>query len=57
MNQTTYQMKNVLKSAGYDVRKISIRHRYSGYSEAYDVTVKADEYDTDLFGRRHCRPH
>ena len=46
MNETPKQMKETLKRAGYDVRRISIRHRYTGYSEAYDVTVKAPEYDT-----------
>lgn len=34
------EIKNYLKEKGIDTRKVSIRHEYPGYSEAFNITIK-----------------
>lgn len=33
-------IKKLLKEKGFDTKKISVKHRYCGYSESFDITIK-----------------
>lgn len=50
-NLMTGEMKKALKEAGYDLRKISIRHHFAGCSDAYNVIVDSTEYDLGEIGK------
>lgn len=44
MTKTT-EMKRILRAAGIDTKKVSITHKYCGYSEAYNVKLLTKEID------------
>lgn len=35
----TKQIKQELKNAGFDIKKISVRHHWCGYSESYVIEI------------------
>lgn len=39
------EIKKMLKENGIDTKYVSIKHRYCGYSESYDITIKSVDVD------------
>ena len=47
MNTLTSEIKKALKQAGFDTKKISVMHKWAGYSEVYRVSVKDKTINLD----------
>ena len=47
MNTLTSEIKKALKQAGFDTKKISVTHKWAGYSEVYRVSVKDKTINLD----------
>lgn len=45
MEILTKEIKNEFKKAGFDMKKVSVRHRWAGYSESYDIELKDRNMD------------
>ena len=43
----TKHINQELKNAGFDIKKISVRHRWCGYSESYDIEILDKNIDIE----------
>ena len=46
MDKDTKEIRDAYKALGWNNRKISVKHRYCGYSDAINITIKS--FDVDL---------
>ena len=46
MDKDTKEIRDAFKALGWNNRKISVKHRYCGYSDAIDITIKS--FDVDI---------
>lgn len=53
MNIMSNEIKKELAKAGIDIKQISVRHRWCGYSESYWVEIKSRDIDRELV-RKIC---
>jgi len=45
MNKDTKEIRDAFKTLGWNNRKVSVKHRYCGYSDAIDITIKSFDID------------
>lgn len=47
MDKDTKEIRDAFKALGWNNRKISVKHRYCGYSDAIDITIKSFDIDIE----------
>ena len=47
MDKDTKEIRDAFKALGWNNRKISVKHRYCGYSDAIDITIKSFDIDVE----------
>jgi hypothetical protein len=45
MDKATKEIRDAFKALGWNNRKVSVKHRYCGYSDAIDITIKSFDID------------